>query len=66
MWRKIRGFGYAYSYSINPQPNEALISLHFYRSVNVPAAYKETKAILVCNFYFYCFFKNDRTFFFKT
>ncbi|VVC45099.1 Peptidase M16, C-terminal,Metalloenzyme, LuxS/M16 peptidase-like,Peptidase M16, N-terminal [Cinara cedri] len=46
MWRNIRGLGYAYSYSISPRPNEALISLHFYRSVNVPAAYKETKEIL--------------------
>lgn len=48
MWRNIRGLGYAYAYSINPRPNEALLSLHFYRSVNVPAAYKETKSILVC------------------
>lgn len=48
MWRNIRGLGYAYAYSINPRPNEALITLHFYRSVNVPAAYKETKSILVC------------------
>lgn len=47
MWRNIRGLGYAYSYSIIPRPNEALISLYFYRSVNVPAAYKETKDILV-------------------
>lgn len=48
MWRNIRGLGYAYSYSICPRPNEALLALHFYRSVNVPAAYKETKTILVC------------------
>lgn len=47
MWRNIRGLGYAYSYSIIPRPNEAMISLYFYRSVNVPAAYKETKDILV-------------------
>lgn len=48
MWRNIRGLGYSYSYSICPRPNEALLALHFYRSVNVPAAYKETKSILVC------------------
>jgi len=48
MWKNIRGLGYAYSYSITPRPYEALLSLQFYRSVNVPAAYKETKNLLVC------------------
>lgn len=48
MWKSIRGLGYAYGYSITPRPNEAMLSLHFYRSVNAPAAYKETKTILVC------------------
>jgi len=47
MWKNIRGLGHAYSYSINPRPNESLLSLHFYRSVNVSAAYRETKSILV-------------------
>uniref|UniRef100_A0A2S2PA73 Presequence protease, mitochondrial n=1 Tax=Schizaphis graminum TaxID=13262 RepID=A0A2S2PA73_SCHGA len=46
MWKNIRGLGHAYSYSITPRPNEGLLLLHFYRSVNVPAAYKETKNIM--------------------
>jgi len=48
MWKNIRGLGHAYSYSITPRPNEGLLLLQFYRSVNVPAAYKETKNIMVC------------------
>ncbi|XP_025203253.1 uncharacterized protein C05D11.1-like isoform X2 [Melanaphis sacchari] len=46
MWKNIRGLGHAYSYSITPRPNEGLLLLHFYRSVNVPAAYRETKNIM--------------------
>lgn len=47
MWKNIRGLGHAYSYSIIPRPNEGLLLLTFYRSVNVPAAYKEAKNIIV-------------------
>ncbi|XP_050528273.1 uncharacterized protein C05D11.1-like [Daktulosphaira vitifoliae] len=46
MWKNVRGLGYAYSYSIIPRPDEGKISLHFYRSVNVPAAYQATKSII--------------------
>jgi len=48
MWKNIRGLGYAYSYKIIPRPNEGLLWLKFYQSVNVPAAYKEAKNIIVC------------------
>ncbi|XP_050435416.1 uncharacterized protein C05D11.1-like isoform X2 [Adelges cooleyi] len=46
MWRKVRGLGYAYSYSISPKIHEGKIYLYFYRAVNIPAAYKATRTIL--------------------
>ncbi|XP_055692741.1 uncharacterized protein C05D11.1-like [Lutzomyia longipalpis] len=46
LWRQIRGQGLAYGYTIIPRPHEGLIYLTFYRSTNVMAAYKETKAIV--------------------
>ncbi|GAB0090020.1 Peptidase_M16 domain-containing protein [Sergentomyia squamirostris] len=46
LWRQVRGQGLVYGYSMVPRPHEGLLYLTFYRSTNVLAAYKETKAIV--------------------
>lgn len=46
LWRQIRGQGLVYGYSMVPRPHEGLLYLTFYRTTNVMAAYKETKAIV--------------------
>ncbi|XP_050536252.1 uncharacterized protein C05D11.1-like [Daktulosphaira vitifoliae] len=46
MWKKVRGSGFAYSCKINLNLDEGKISLSFYRSVNVAAAYQATKSII--------------------
>ncbi|XP_059607775.1 uncharacterized protein C05D11.1-like [Phlebotomus argentipes] len=46
LWRQVRGQGLVYGYSLVPRPHEGLLYLTFYRSTNVVAAYKETKAIV--------------------
>lgn len=46
MWKQIRGQGLSYGSHIFVRPNEALLYLIFYRSTNVFASYRETKAIV--------------------
>ncbi|XP_050536251.1 uncharacterized protein C05D11.1-like [Daktulosphaira vitifoliae] len=46
MWKKVRGSGYVYHYDFSLNLDEGKISLSFYRSVNVLAAYQATKSII--------------------
>ena len=57
MWKKIRGQGLSYGYSIFTKPNEGLLYFSLYKATNVIGAYKEAKAIIVCFYFIYilCF-----------
>lgn len=46
MWKKIRGKGFAYAYSLVPKAHEGLLTMQFYKATNVVGAYRETRQIL--------------------
>ena len=46
MWRRIRGLGYSYSYSIRIDTETGLLSFALFKSTNVCGGYQESEAIV--------------------